>query len=213
MRILTDPFKCTVKYAMAKMDAQGLFSPPHSFFGNTTVTELLRNGTINVNIDPKYPQAIGISTIRQNTAQLGNFAWEILHNHFDDSPFFTSDFPVANESTIDPNIVNRIIPLAPNLAVRIRPQVPLGKNHPDFSFANFRFNNRKLSRKEIERLNLLIVRCAEDTVFYRDDYPWVRKFVSKNRDYHIEPRTDELTTSHGTYSVFTQKVAEKKSQQ
>jgi Protein of unknown function (DUF4238) len=130
-----------------------------------------------------------------------------LYNNFDDSPFFTSDFPVAIENTEDPDIINRIVPLAPNLAVRIRPNRELNKeDRTDPAFTNFRCRFRNVNRQQLVKLNCLIVRCAEDTVFYRDDHPWVQPFIAKNRHYLIEPHTHEITTPTGTHLVSTQRV-------
>ena len=188
------------------MEAQGLLPPPPPQLGNTTLTELLRDGAVKVTIDPKYPQAIGISSILERTAHFGNFKWEVLHNDFDDSPFFTSDFPAAIEKTDDPRILNRIVPLSPNLALRIKPDLTLDKDRLDFSFTNFGYRSRKVGRKELMKLNRLIVRCAEDSVFYRDDHPWVRPFVTKNRYYNVEPHTHRLKTLTGILQVSTQRV-------
>ena len=206
MRIASGPLKSTVETTAAMMEAQGALPPPPPQLGDTTLTKLLRDGAVAVTIDPKYPQAIGINSILEGTAAFGNFKWEILHNDFDDSPFFTSDFPAAIEKTDDPCILNRIVPLAPNLAVRIRPDLTLDRSRADLSFANFGYRSRKIGRKELVKLNCLIVRCAEDSVFYRDDHPWVRPFVTKNRHYCIEPHTHRLTTPPGTLIVSTQRV-------
>lgn len=206
MRIGSGPLKSTVETTAAMMEAQELLPPPPPQLGDTTLTELLRDGAVDVTIDPKYPQAMGISAILALTATFGNFKWEILHNDFDDSPFFTSDLPTAIEKTDDPCILNRIVPLAPNLALRIRPDLTFDRGRADFSFANFGYRSRKVGRKELVKLNCLIVRCAEDCVFYRDDHPWVRLFVTKNRHYRIEPYTHRLTTSTGTLLVSTQRV-------
>lgn len=40
-------------------------------------------------------------------------------------------------------------------------------------------------------VNRLIVRCAETTVFFRDNYDWVTNFVKKNALYRIECRTQQ----------------------
>lgn len=206
MRIGSGPLKSTVETTAAMMEVKGLLPPPPQQLGDTTLTELLRGGAVNVTIDPKYPQAIGISSILELTAIFGNFKWEILHNDFDDSLFFTSDFPAAIEKTDDPRILNRIVPLAPNLALRVKPDLTLDKGRSGFSFANFGYRSRNVGRKELVKLNCLIVRCAGETVFYRDDHPWVRTFVAKNRHYRIEPHTHRLTTPTGTLLVSTQRV-------
>jgi hypothetical protein len=206
MRIGCDPLKNIVESTTAMMDAKGSFPPPPPQLGNTTLTELIRDGVISVTIDPKFPQALGINTILSRTATFGNCKWEILHNDFDDSPFCTSDFPAAIEETGDPRILNRIVPLAPNLAIRTKPSLTIGEARPDFSFPDFGCHRRKISFKELVRLNCLIVRCAEDLVFHRDDSPWVRSVVAKNRHYRVEPYTHRLPTSTGEFLVPTQRV-------
>jgi hypothetical protein len=206
MRITSGPLKSMLESRASRLDAQGIFAPPPSALAGTNLTELLRTGAVEFVVDPKFPQAIGISSILENTVTLGNFKWEILHNNFDDNPFFTSDFPVAIEETDDPRILNRIVPLAPNLALRITPDRTLNKGRSDFAFANFRCRTRNVSLRELVKLNRLIVRCAEDTVFYRDDHPWVQSFITKNRHYRIEPHTHELMTPTGTQLIFTQTV-------
>lgn len=171
MRINCGPFKSTFETTAVMMDARGLMPPSPAKLGGASLTDLLRDGSIGVTIDPKYPQAIGIDSILKHVATFGNFKWEILHNTFDGSPFFTSDFPVAIEKTDDPRVLNRIVPLAPNLALRILPNRTLDKSRFDLDFANFKCHMHNISRQEVVKLNCLIVRCAEATVFYRDDHP------------------------------------------
>ena len=205
MRVQSEPFKSALETTATTADAHGLLPPPPEL-GSQSLTELLRSGSIQIKIDPKYPQAVGISSILNFTTLFGNFKWEILRNDSKDSPFFTSDFPVAIEKTDDPRVLNRIVPLTPNLMLRIKPDITIDRNRLDFSFANLTYRSRKISRDEIKRLNCLIVRCAEETVFYRDDLPWVRAFVAKNRHYRIEPHTRRVKTPSGTLLIFTQRI-------
>ena len=206
MRIHSEPLKSTVETTAAMMDRAGLLPPPPPELAGASLTELLQKGAVEVKIDAKYPQAIGISSILKRTAAFGNFKWEILLNDFDDSPFFTSDFPAAIEKTDDPRILNRIVPLSPNLALRIRPDLSLDREKADFLFRNFGFRARRASRQEVVNLNCLLVRCAEEMVFYRDEHPWVQPFIAKNRHYRIEPHTHELRTAEGTLLISTQRV-------
>jgi len=206
MRLQSGPLKSTVETIATMMDAQGEFPPSPAVLGGASLTELLHDGTVKAVIDPKYPQAIGITSILKLAMTFGNFKWEILRNNFDDSPFFTSDFPVAIERANDPCILNRLVPLAPNLALRIRPDPTLDKDHMDFSFANFGFHTHNLDHKELLEINRLIVRCAESTVFYRDNHSWVQPFIAKNRYHHIEPLTQKLQSPTGTLLVSTQRV-------
>ena len=93
MRIFSDPLKKIVESVGTILDAQGLIPVAPPPLGGASYSQLLQDGIIEVKIDQKFPQAIGINSILQITANLGNCKWEILHNDFDDSPFFTSDFP------------------------------------------------------------------------------------------------------------------------
>jgi len=208
MRIQSGPLKSTLEVAAKSMDASGLFPPPPPELGGASLTELLRSGAVKFTIDKKYPQAMGIDSIFQNTAMFGNFRWEILRNEFADSPFFTSDFPVAVEKSDDPRILNRIVPLSPNLALRIRPDISIERGQADFSFANFKFRTRDINHSELVQLNRLIVQCAEETVFYRDDEPWVLPFVAKNRQFRIDPITDALPTHEGTFLISRLRIVD-----
>jgi hypothetical protein len=131
-----------------------------------------------------------------------------LLNDFNDSPFFTSDFPAAIEETTGRLIVNRIVPLKPNLAIRIRPapDLTIGKDLADFSFANFHCSRGSISHKEAVEINRLIVRCAEETVFYRDDSAWVHRFIAKNRHYRVEPSTSTQPTRNGSRLISRLKI-------
>lgn len=207
MRIQSGPLKSILETTATMMDARGLFPTPPPVLAGESLTDLLRSGAVEFTIDPKYPQAIGISSILKLTTTFGNFKWEILHNHFDDSPFFTSDFPVAIEETNNPHLPNRIVPLAPALAIRIRLDPTVDQSKSDCSFTKFGFRRRNLDKQEVISLNRLIVRCAEDTVFYRDDHSWVLPFVSKNQRYRIHPYARKVATSTGMLQVSMQRVA------
>src|SRR5690348_4762043 len=64
-----------------------------------------------------------------------------------------------------------------------------------------------ISHRELVDINRSIVRCAEDTVFYRDDLAWVRKFIARNRDYRIESPIRKRTLGKGTLLVSTHAIA------
>ena len=156
-------------------------------------------------IDPKYPQSIGISNILSRTAILGNFQWDVMTNPFEDSAFFTSDFPAAIEKSDIPGVINVITPLTPNLAVRIRQNPQM---FDDSSFSRFRSVHKKLSRKEVRQINRLIVRCAESTVFYRDEYEWVSKFVARNCAFRIELRALKVPQGKGALLAYIKEIRE-----
>src|SRR5437867_12890829 len=63
MRTQSGPMKDVNETEYSMLEAQGLFPPPPPELAGTSLTELLSTGAIKVTVDPKYPQAIGISSI------------------------------------------------------------------------------------------------------------------------------------------------------
>lgn len=206
MRIHSGPLKATLASTASLLDAQGEIPKAPEALGGKSITELLADGTVTFDVDPKYPQAIGVTSVMKHVSIFGNSPWEILHNEEADSPFFTSDYPVAIE-TFDLNTpINRIVPLAPDLAIRIRPDIRVSRTPPDLSFAKFRMTARKLKPKEVTDINRLIVQCAEDLVLYRDDHSWVESFVAKNCRYRVESVTQTLKHDGSDLIVATHRI-------
>lgn len=197
MRIQSGPLKSVVEETGRMLDSKGEIGVPPPELGASSLAALLDGGQVRVEIDPKYPQAIGIDSILQRTNIFANFVWEILVNETD-SPFFTSDFPIAIEPTTDMRIINRIVPLTPRLAVRLHPDISVDTNAADFSFKGFRRKIRRASREEVVKINTLLVRCAESMVFFSKDEDWVERFVRKNSLFRIESRTQRIPYQRGS---------------
>lgn len=195
IRVHAEPLRELVEVSATMLDEQGLLPPGPEVLGGGTVSDLIADGSIRVNIDERYPQAIGITQIVDRTARFGNSAWEILHNPHEDSPFFTSDFPTTIEQSSDPRVLNRVVPLAPDLAIRIRPDIRMAHDELDLSFRHFQYRHVSLSRSDVSNINRRIVQCAEETVLYRDDRQWVVPFIGRNSDYRIE--AEVVTVPHG----------------
>jgi hypothetical protein len=206
MRIHTAPLKSIVESEAAILDGQGALEKSPPSLGGKSFSELLAEGTVHVTVDPKYPQALGISSIMSNVSVFGNAHWEILRNDNAENPFFTSDFPVAIEPTADPRILSKLVPLTPDLAVRIIPRIEMSGADIDVSFAKFGHSRRALGRQEILDINRSLVRCAEETVFYRDDRKWIKPFVTKNRQYRIEAKVSKLPHGTGFAIVSNQRI-------
>ncbi len=185
MRIHTAPLVKTLEAETTILDRQGVIPKALPSLGSKSLSELQAEGIVVHKVDPKYPQALGISSIRSRVSLWGNSTWEILGNEEADSPFFTSDYPIALAAQGD-GFAGWIVPLAPDLAVRIIPDVSLLRTAPDFSFQKFSCRYRTPPRSEIVEINRLIVRSADDIVFYRDDLPWVRGFIEKHRHFRID---------------------------
>ena len=208
MRIHSSALQGVAEIEAVMLDSRGLIPAPPPELGGMNLTEMLNKGIVKVDVDPKFPQAIGIASIIKNTAMLGNFKWELLRNDFEDSTYFTSDYPVAIETTSDPSVQNRIVPLSPSLAIRIRPDREINRERADFTFVSFDCQNKRLGRREVAQINRLIIRCAEELVFFRDNHPWVSGFVRKNSQFRIEPRTHKVPHGTGMVMFYSQDIAE-----
>jgi len=210
MRIEASPIKDVINATGRILDEKGRLPPPPPILGARSFSELADSGAIDFSVDPKYPQAMGIAGIRRQVMGFANFEWDILLNEINQSPFFTSDFPVAFEHTAHPRILNRIVPLTPNLAIRIKPSPRFFRKKELFdpALSHFRARWRKASRSEVLELNKLIVRCAENEVYYCEDLPWIKPFISKNRYFRIESVTERKRTARGYELFFTKKFAQ-----
>ena len=136
----------------------------------------------------------------------GNSRWEILHNDEPNTPFFTSDFPIGLKRSRNPRVLNKIVPLAPDLAIRVCTDIRLSGAKPDLTFRTFSSKQRKLRRHEIAEINRTLVRCAEDMLFYRDNLDWIGPFIAKNRYYRIEGITRRIPHGRGFMNISSQRI-------
>ncbi len=206
MRINSEPLKSIVKETGRLMGADNLIPTLPPELGYNTLTDLFDCGKVSVEIDARYPQALGITSIKSWVKRFENSEWDVLLNSVDGSPFFTSEFPLAIEKTKNFGEINIVVPLSPKLAIRILFDSSLGRDHIDFSSSIFRHRVRKLSRSDVVKVNRLIVRCAEDTVFFRDDYEWIRKFVMRNSLFRIERRTRRVECDGKVLLLFSPEI-------
>lgn len=196
-------FAGSVHLIAEMLDRTGQLPVAPAELGGGSIGEMIADGRVVVDIDPKYPQAVGIETIMDRVSSFGNFDWDILINSHEDTPFFTSDYPIANEDSHDPRILNRIVPLAPNLAIRINPnfRAPRVKG---FEFKYFRFQMVKLSRSEVVDINRRLVRSAETVVYFSKNLDWIRGFVRNNRNYRVEGWNEKFDVGEGIFQLTRQ---------
>ena len=207
-RLHAGPLKAIVEEMSRRLDKQGKFSKPPKVLGAESFTELLDSGKLKLNVDPKFPQALGIQSIVDHTKAFGNFAWDILINPFADSPFVTSDYPIAIEVGADSTVLNRIVPLSPTLAVRICPSRRIDTENLDFSFSGFKWRIRRLTRGKVRYYNKLIVQCAESMVFFNADLPWVPDFVERYAAFRTEPVSHRFNTGGKLALVNTEVISD-----
>jgi hypothetical protein len=209
MRIGTPPLQKKLEIEARKLDAAGALGKAPPLLGSKSLTELLADGTVEFRIDPKYPQALGISGILERLWVWGNSAWEILRIEDPGLALCTSDFPVAVEPRPDRS-VNRIVPLAPDIALRIIPDNRLRGVQPDMSFRLTSCRSRVLSRADVVRVNRAVVRCAEELVFFQDKLDWIIGFVSKHRYFRIETVVERTRLGGRFVTEAVQRIVEKR---
>lgn len=143
---------------------------------------MLDDGMVRINVDEKYPQAIGISSgIEARVAIFGNALWDVMFADPAYGGFFTSDFPVY-----DNRVVSKTVPVASDVAIRIHPQLRERGKEPDLSFPGFRARFRTLRPQEMREVNRELVRAAESVVLYHADTDWLLPFVRKHRAFRVE---------------------------
>ena len=78
----------------------------------------------------------------------------------------------------------------------------------DLTFSRFTFHNRTPNRKEVVKINKLIIRSAESIVFYRDNHNWVHRFVAENSAFRIETHPTRINTNGDILPFITQRIVE-----
>ncbi|MES0032374.1 DUF4238 domain-containing protein [Mesorhizobium sp. M0040] len=197
MRLHSAPITASTEAGMQILDAQGLMPPAPKELGERSMSELLADGAVTINIDGKYPQAIGISQIEQRVHVFGNALWDVMRADPGDGAFLTSDFPIALGASYDNRVVSKTVTLAPDLAICIHPQLSERSREPDFTFPSFRARFRRLKPSGIRAVNRELVRSAENLVFASRDEPWLTRFVRRHRDFRADAVISTLPMPNG----------------
>lgn len=167
------------------LDNHGEIDSAPDNLGASTLTELLDTGKVRFDVDSYYPQAVAVSNIYEKVMVFGNSKWEILVAPSEIGAFFSSDYPIAIEA-VTSGYPNKLIPLAPDLCLRIFPSHKRFRREDELDFGGLEFRRLSVSHRQITDINRLIVRCAEDLVFSCHNERWVRPFVAKNARYRLE---------------------------
>lgn len=207
-RLKTVPLQALVETQAQILDRNKMIPPPpNGVFGDRSLSDLLKDGTIKVEIKQKYPQAMAIDNILRIVQSIGNFKWDIIENDSTYSPFMTSDYPVTLEETDDNRVMNKLVPLSPHLAVRIYPQLDqVSQPESDYSFSQFSYRRVSARPQEVRRINSNIVRCAEKMIFSSINGPWIKKFIKKHRGFMIDAITDRIPSNDGVYIIVRERV-------
>lgn len=210
MRLNQRWLQASAEATATMLDEMREFPPAPDSLGAKSMSELLAEGTVEMQVDPKYPQAIGINTLMRKLDQIGNFDWQFLHNKHAGRPFLTSDYPCAIEQSPDPRIVLRTYPLAPDLAVRVYPnfryQRPPEGVDLQFDFPLFRRSHTDVSPSQAASINRLIVRAAETTVYAPRMDETLRTFIAKNSAFRTETVISQLPADGGVLTIAQQRI-------
>jgi hypothetical protein len=207
MRLHADLLRRNLELQVEAMEAQNLIPPPPPELGDTALSALISDGSVEIEVDKKYPQAIGITQIHEFIQVFGNSNWDVLINEHEDCPFVTSDYPIGLENATDAPVQNKIVPLTPGLAIRIRPRWELRFSSQDSGFDRFHPRVQWLRRAQVVAINQKLVRCAEDLVFFPVFAPWVPGFMEKNSGFRLERRQMEGRDYRGKYIIDSQVIA------
>ncbi len=197
-RLNPAPLRATVEETCKLAHDMEELSPIPKVLNAGSVRELIDSGNVEISVDPKYAQAHGINLINHQINSWGNSQWQIIINEHKVSPFFTSDFPIAIQKTDDPRVLNRIIPLAPDLAIKIIVDVKTRGKEIDFNFPRFRHKFIKANNAKIREINTAIVQCAESNIYFPYDAEWIPRFIQRHRYHRIEPFNNKIPIGNGT---------------
>jgi hypothetical protein len=207
MRLGVDPLRTAVEATAAVLDTTAQFPPTPEALGGKNVSQLISEGAIKIDVDPKYPQAIGISTILHRVCMWGNAVWDLIHNEEPDSPFLTSDFPAAIERSSNGQSLARIVPLTPDFSVRIHADRMSRDMRHDMTFSAFRPRVLRAKLSVVRAINESIARSAEELVFFRDRRDWVVPFLTKNARFRIEATTQKVPFGESIMNISSMVIA------
>ena len=181
------------------MDENGILPRSPKELGTQTLSDLLDAEAISINVDDKFAQSVGITQVLEFTNCFGDSKWEFVRNPFEDSPFITSDFPLAIARKPRETALRRFIPLRPDLGAHVTPSRLASDSKPT-SFANFSSLIRTGTRAEVHALNRLVAQCAEDLVFANVNADWIARLVERNARFSLRHATGRIRTPNDYYT-------------
>ncbi len=167
--------------------------------------KIMDAGGISAQVDPKHTHARTMQNLVDLQWHFYKSPWMILDNETD-SPFLTSDFPVAYYyPKPHAQIPYRFVPLTPRYAVLIKPSLDKSdRKDPKESFEKYPITEIDIRsvRPEFPKvLNKLTIQGAEQFVISAYDAPWIMKMVKKYRNWKMDSGTVRLPHGNGELIV------------
>jgi hypothetical protein len=161
---------------------------------------------LKIEIDPKYPHAMGISILPRLHWNFYSADWLVLINDTENF-FLTSDFPVTyyypNQRA---RIPFRFVPISPRIGILMRPSLEEADREPPqpepASWPETKVDFGEIKPRFPKILNTLSVQSAERFVISPQDRSWISDVVEKYKDWRMENDTAKIPASQsGTYLI------------
>lgn len=170
--------------------------------------KIMDAGGMKAEVDPKHTHARAAENLVNTQWVFYKSEWKILDNQTD-SPFLTSDFPVAfYYPKPQSQIPFRYIPISPRYAVMIAPSLDEeDKKHPKEEFDEFPETKTEIvsvKPRFPEILNKLTVQGAEKFVISAHDKPWIGKLVKRYKNWKMDSGTVRFPIGNGEIIVSKQ---------
>lgn len=135
---------------------------------------------VSIEIDPKYPQAVGTTVMNDVAETLYNSPWMRIFNKTG-TPFLTSDNPACMWYPKPSDLGILYLPLSPTVAVLIKPKI----NSPEpFDHSTDEAGEAKPSF--VPEMNEHVIKCASNLVISHERSETTRDVVSKLRGWRYD---------------------------
>lgn len=159
---------------------------------------------IKVDVDEKYPLALGVQAIVPTLNTLSTSPWLKLINKTD-IPFITSDNPACGWFMGNAGIAQTYVPLTPRIAVLIHPQFGIEVNQE----LHIEDGIVELDLDKVKEFNQLICRNAENIVISNIKSNEIRDCVKENQNWECTNVSTKFPLGRGEIVINQWKAVEK----
>jgi hypothetical protein len=176
----------------------------------TLLKKEFQDNKIGIEVDREFAHAQGMMTLMGILHRFYCSHWLVLIND-SSTPFITSDNPaVLYYKDNNPQIGQTYIPLKPNMAILITPDLsierPSDEDVKRYDNSQDRFCIIKPSY--VEEFNKQIIKSAEKIVIHQCKEDWLKELVQKYRNWRMEAIISHLPTEKGVFTILRQRPVE-----
>lgn len=163
--------------------------------------QILAAGGLKATVDPKHTHARSMQNLINLQWCFYKSPWMILDNETD-SPFLTSDFPVAYYyPKPQTRVPYRFVPISPRYAILIKTSTDRAdRKAPEEPFSEYPITEidiRPVKSTFPKILNKLTIQGAEQFIISAYDAPWIMKLVKKYKNWKMDSGTVRLPYENG----------------